>query len=770
MIKNTFLSVTLLLFVVSLPAQNKVSGFVRDAETGELLIGATVIEPNTNNGVATNTNGYFSILTDANSIEVSYIGYSKEVVNIENGAIINVELKPGTDLAEIQVSGQRFRQFNTATLSKKELLSIPAIGGKPDVMKTLQLMPGIQSQSEGTSLINVRGGNPGENLYLIDNVPLIYVNHLGGFLSVFNPDMINSMDVYKGGFPAKYGGKLSSIMSITQREGDKTDWKGNLGLGVSDASFCVEGPIYKDKASLMLTGRKTLIDPLMILASGLSQGGDYFLFYGFHDINGKLTYRPNTKNSYHLNFYQGDDYLKYWSKREKTTGERGRVNNVWGNWMLSGRWSRIVTPRLFVNNIVSLTNYRLKVAREFSSNAQGDSINFKGEYLSTVRDVSLRSDWQFKVAENYDIEFGAKLTQLGYVPNYIYNSNSDQNTGIVRELSYENSLYLSNQFSLLCFLDADLGLRFVSFMNNNYSKSVWEPRLMVNARINNWHALNFTYQKVNQFAHLLYSSGAIMNNEIWVPSSESILPSQSKQYSLGWKGNFINGCIEAEVNLYHKESTDLATYKEGYSNLLGDGGWKSKIEVGGMGQSNGAEFMVRKISGNWTGFVGYTYSKTTRQFPGINRGNEYVFDYDRPHSFAISLNRKLSEKWNASATWVYQTGLPYTPVIGRQITLYGIDKYREVLIYGERNSGRMKDYHRLDLGFTQERITKRGRRALLTLSVYNAYCRLNPNAYMYSTEKTYDDIENGVFKPFKLYQMSFFPIIPSISYKVFFGK
>jgi hypothetical protein len=749
-------------------AQVKVSGFVKDVQTGEMLIGASVVKNYSSIGTATNNFGYFSLLIPKGVINISYVGYKNFSFNCVNDTVITILLEPGEELEEIEVKGQRFQKFNTTKLNTKELLNIPAIGGKPDVMKILQLMPGIQAQSEGTSLINVRGGNPGENLYLIDDVPLIYVNHLGGFISVFNPDMINSIEVYKGGFPVKYGGKLSSIMTITQREGNNKQWKGNLGIGITDASFSVEGPLIKDKASIIVTGRKTLIDPLMMLASEISDGGDYIAFYGFHDLNGKVTFRPDSKNSFHLNFYQGDDYMNFRAKEQKESGEKASVTNIWGNWMLSGRWSKVISTRLFVNNIISTTNYRLKVSQKFTSNVQNDSVDYESIFLSRVNNISLRSDWHYKAGMNYNLDFGAMVTSFSHIPNKIIQSNSslEQNFELIQ--SFENAAYISNQITFLNIIDADIGMRFVSYLNNNYNSVKFEPRINVNGRLNKNQSLNFSFQLVNQFAHLLYTSGVIMNNEIWVPADDRLKPSQTIQYAIGWKGTFVNGMFDAELNCYYKLLSNLSTYKEGYSNLLGDGGWRSKIENDGKGESAGFEFLLRKNKGDWSGFIGYTFSETTRQFEGINKGKKYVFDYDRPHSFAVNVNRNLSEKWHVSFSWVYQTGLPYTPVIGRQYIPDGPNYYKEALIYGERNSARMKDYHRLDLGFTYEKTTKKGRRTLWTFSIYNAYNRSNPNAYYYDDNRNYDEIENRVYKPLKMYQISFFPLIPTVSYKVFF--
>jgi hypothetical protein len=770
-----FVAMFFVLLSESAFAQNHVSGFVSDKLTGERLIGANVFETGTTNGTSADNNGYFSLITKGNGIQVSFIGYKTITLSFTSDTLVHVSLEGGELLSEITVKGKQSKRFNVSTLSYHEMLNIPSLGGKPDVLKALQLLPGIQSQQEGSSLLNVRGGNPGENLYLIDNVPLIYVNHLGGFASVFNPDMINNIEVYKGGFPAKYGGKLSSVVAITQREGDKSKLKGSLGIGVTDASFSIEGPLLNNKASFIVTGRKTMIDPLMILASGLSDGGDFYVFYGFHDFNGKFSWHPDEKNSIYLNLYQGDDYIKYWSKGEKKTGEKSKLTNIWGNWLGSMRWNRVITPRLFVDNTFSYTRYRLKNINSYRSKSTTDTVDYKNEYISSVQDLSLRSDWQYKLMKDWSLEFGAKASYLIHVPNNISQTNQTVNTGYERITANETSVYLTNRFTLLNFIDADAGARLVNYHSGSFNKLVIEPRLMVNARISSSNTINFTYQKVNQFAHLVFTSGSIMNNEIWIPADERIAPSNSTQFSLGWKSQFFDDAFESELNLYYKELNQLATYKEGYSNLMGDGGWRSKIETGGNGRAKGVELLVRKLKGKWTGFLGYTFSNSTRQYPGINKGVEYLFDYDRPHSLSINLNRKINEKWSFNASWVYQTGLPYTPVIGRLLTPVtdsgesGETEYEEAFIYGERNSARMKDYHRLDIGFTKTIKTKRGRKAQWNYSVYNVYNRHNPASYYYGYDKNGSmnyDPQN--YKPLSKYQLSFFPFIPTISYKVFF--
>ncbi len=519
---------------------------------------------------------------------MSFIGYQTKQVAVPQGdklPVLNIELLAGTELEEVQVVTKALPRFNTGKLNYMEMLNIPALGGKPDVLKALQLIPGIQSQQEGTSLLMVRGGSPGENLYLIDNVPLIYVNHLGGFTSVFNPDMINDIEVYKNAFPSRYGGKLSSVISMSQREGNRSARKGSLSVGVTDASFSAEGPLKAHNGSYMVTGRKTLIDPLMILASGLSGGGDYYFFYGFHDLNGKFSWRHNTRNSYAINLYQGDDYMKYWMIDK---GDHSNLNTVWGNWLASARWSHVVSPQLFVDNTLSYTRYRSKVEQNFTSKSGTQVEKVENEYRSTVADVSLRNDWKWQAAQNWAVDFGAKLTYNRHMPNKVEQSHSEVAATNEVVHSTDMAVYASNNIKWGNKLEADLGVRAVRYGSNGFSHLALEPRVLIDFKWNSNHTLNFSFQQVNQYAHLVLTPGAILVNEIWIPSDQRIAPGQSIQYSAGWMGRFYDGLFEAEVNAYYKELSNLSTYREGYTNLLGDGNWRAKIESGGNGLSQGS--------------------------------------------------------------------------------------------------------------------------------------------------------------------------------------
>jgi len=788
MINKYLLCIGLLFISFNLGAQKIISGFVKDHLTGEALIGAYVIDHETKQGTSTNQSGYFSIGTKNGIIEVSYVGYTSSLLlfPLISDTVVTISLTGGKELETINVYARNTTRLNMATLRQSELQSIPSLGGKPDVMKSLQLLPGIQGQQEASSQINVRGGNPGENLYLFDGVPVIYVNHLGGFLSVFNPDMINQIEIYKGSFPAKYGGKLSSILNITQREGDLSGLKGSVSVGVTDASFSVEGPLLDKKASFLVTGRKTLIDALFYAGTKLSDGNNTKMWYGFHDLNAKFSWRTDQKNSIYFNLYQGDDYLHFKTKKEQKTDYLGHIANTWGNWLLSARWNCLINSKLSVGNIVSFTRYRLNYRYRYDNNDTQKSdnkavidakMNEKTDisYFSSITDWSIRSNWNYQHNNFISFQFGGSTSLLGHSPNSIYNRVADSLTVLDRTRSLESALYLAGHFKIARFLELEVGARMVHYQISDFASVSVEPHIDLNINILTNHVVNANYQIVTQNNHLLFTAGNIFNNEIWVPANALLPPSTSTQYSLGWKANWFNGGLESEISLYRKELENLSTYKEGYANLLGDVNWQSKIETEGIGHSEGIEFCLRKPIGPWTGLISYSYSKSTRQYSGINYGKMYRYEYDRPHTFAIHIGKEINSKLTANVTWIYETGLPYTPVLGKQMMpqYYYSENltYIEAFIYGERNSQRMSDYHRLDVGLKYKTINKKKRRVEWDFSVYNVYNRKNAYFYYYDViekNRSESELPKNQYHPLKLFQASFFPIIPSVSYRVYF--
>ena len=399
-----------------------VSGYVRDASGKEKLIGAHIVNLETKKGTVSDHNGYFTLNANLNdSLRISYSGYNSQLLRVnENSQNLLVDLKMNTDLQEVKVTGVRDVFQPMTQLKSKDFDNIPTIGAAPDVLKAVQLFPGITAQNEGSSQLIVRGGSPGENLYMIDNIPLIYFNHIGGFYSVFNPDMINSMEIYKDGFPARYGGKLSSIISLSQYEGNAEEFKGNFSIGPMLTSLMVEGPALKNKATYMLSARKTLIDGLYALGTTLSAGNDFTFAYGFHDFNGKFTYNVNDKHTLSANFYQGDDYINLWAESASTipnTVGRIRLQTVWGNWLGAVQWKYKPNSKLVGENSLSVVRYRLKNNSFYFEDEDDEEATFDNRFQSSLMDNRMQSDWKYFNSNALTTHFGAQLSYKIHQPN-----------------------------------------------------------------------------------------------------------------------------------------------------------------------------------------------------------------------------------------------------------------------------------------------------------------------------------------------------------------
>lgn len=785
MIKSILANLMFLIFCVNIIcAQNtaQISGFVYDGITNEVLIGVNIVDTTSKFISTTDKNGYFNIIIKTpTSIRISYVGYKSVLLNINQpkDTVIVLKLINSIELKQVEIVSKRVSEFNLEKLSMKSVNNIPFLGGKPDVLKAMQLLPGVSSQNEGSSLLLVRGGDPGQNLYLFDNVPIIYVNHLGGFLSVFNPDIISEISLYKGGFPANYGGKISSIVDIKQRDGDASGYKSSIGIGITDLSISIEGPTKIKNSSFIIVSRKTLIDPFMALISKLSEGNSFIFMYGFHDINGKYTVKLNSKNTISACIYQGDDYINYWSDPKKSLSiGKNRMNNTWGNWMTSINWHKVFSSKLYGNIGISNTKYRLKEKVSYSRKDDIDTNFYSSDFSSSVNCNTLFANFKFSVKNNWTIGFGANTLLNIHKPNtYTSNVNFKMSSYESTSKSIESRLYMENKVLIHKKLELNIGFNLSNYMNLNFNVFSLEPRIKINVLINSNNVINFSYMRVTQYSHLLFSNTSIMNNEIWIPASSSVLPSYSDQISIGWSSSFNKETFLFDCNLFYKTMNQLVTYKEGYTSIKGDDNWMSKIEKNGYGLSKGIEVQLKKVKGLANGFVSYSFSKTTRKYDGINNGKSYDYEYDRPHSLSISSSYKISPNISINLLWIFQTGLPYTPAIGKQLlpsltpNILGEYFYYEALIYGDRNSGRMKNYHRLDVSLNYEKRTKRGNKAIWTFSIYNLYNRQNPYSYYYNTNSTSEITipENGLNDDqISLYQISYFPIMPSVSYKVFF--
>ncbi len=763
----------ILLFVNTATAEMiQLSGFVRDKQTNEVLIGANIWESSRKEGTTTDKLGYFNLRVNTPCwLVVSYVGYRSDSVFVKSKqeSLLAIALETDNRLEEITITSQKAVPFDGKRLSLKELQLIPSLAGKPDAMKALQLIPGVQTQSEGLSLLMVRGGEPGQNQYLFDNVPLIYVNHLGGFMSVFNPDMINSIDLYKGNFPARHGGKLSSIVDITQREGNMSKHSGSFSVGLTDMSVSFEGPIFNKKACYIITARKTFVDAILGLATLATEENTSVMMYGFHDLNAKFTWRPNERNNLSLNIYQGDDYLNYWAKSwSLPKGESNHAVQKWGNWLISGKWNNVLSSKLHVENILSFSRYR-NANEQQSTYSDSIKIEVIDENRSSVRDYSFRTNWKYSAFEFWKVEVGGQASYLLYEPSYIFNSLSK--TPSSRQLSHsmETALFIDNKITISPWLKLQPSVRISGYDNGDLNFTSVEPRINCTISFSPEQSINLNYMKVSQTSHLVFTQALIIKKEIWLPATSFIPPQLSTQFSAGWNGSFFNGTMNAEANVYYKKMDNLTSLKEGYENMFGITGIENKIENNGVGVAYGTEFSLSKNTGKWTGSASYCWSYASRQFTNINKGKTYEYDFNRPHSINLTINHEFSKAWIMSLIWIFQSGIPYTPALGKQFSIdQQTEKFTSVeFIYGEKNSGRMEPYHRMDIGLVHNTKTKRGNRATWTYSIYNVYNRINPYNYYYDND---NDRRNLTYtnRPLKLYKIGLFAFMPSISYKVYF--
>ncbi|GAB1418997.1 TonB-dependent receptor [Bacteroidales bacterium] len=774
---SLYVALVLLISSVAMQAQISISGLIRDASTGESLIGANIADTSYSNGTYTDNNGHFMLVLKIPAIVVvSYIGYETQCISIKSlhDTILNINMISGEILEEIVVKADQFRKSEVIKIGSDVLQRSPSLSGKPDVIKSLQLMPGIMPQSEASSIMLVRGGNPGENSYQLDQAPMVYVNHLGGFMSVFNPDIINSIDLYKSNFPARYGGKLSSILNITQKDGNNNALNGNLQFGITDVSFMIEGLLWPN-TTFILTGRKSIFDLYMLATSALSSGMGASMFYGFHDINAKLSWKPDARSHLHLSFYYGDDYLNYYAKNsDKYTSNRNTLTNIWGNIMASAGWKYVLTPRFFFESHFAYNRYRLR-EKQFFNYADGLIINyFQSNFLSRLDVINLNTSGKWQANSVIKLEFGINEMLSNLLPSYYKTSNNISPVVAIKATTSETALFAESVFDLPSRFRLITGGRLTYYRNGNNAKWFPEPRIIIQKQLSEKHQISLGFMQVNQFSHLLFTSGSIINNEVWIPADNIVAPAFSDQINLGWTSEIDKRNLRIDINLYHKTLSNLTTYKDGFSNLKGNSQWYSKIETGGKGGAIGLELMLTKKFKGWNATASYALSKAWRKFPEINKGEKFDFDFDRPHALSLLIDKQINQKVTLSAAWVFQSGLPYTPVSGRHLSSVLDDEgnitLEEVLIYGERNSSRMKSYHRLDVSVSINKHNKRNQLlSSWTFGLYNAYNRKNPVYYYLVDNQTKDFFQPTQSNPSDIdpamYQLSLFTIIPNISYK-----
>lgn len=764
-----FCSQTLLYAQVN---KHTLSGIIRESGSGETLPGVSIYCDSLRIGVQSNAYGFYSLTLPEGKhrIKISALGFSAidSVITFNQNLRVDFNVGQGIALKEVVINAEAKKriseesQMSVINIPVQQIKDIPALMGEKDVLKVIQLMPGVQKGSEGSSGIYVRGGGPDQNLIILDDANVYNAYHLFGFFSLFNGDALKSVELVKGGFPASYGGRLSSVINMQMKEGNQEEFHGEAGIGLISSRLVLEGPLKKKKSSFLISARRTYIDALIYPFLPPEQKGGYF----FYDLNAKLNYTLTDKDRLYLSGYFGKDKFYFNSNND---GFKLKGNLNWGNATGTLRWNHIYSGKLFSNTSAIFTNYQLGIG----SREEFDSTYFDLQFGSAIRDYTIKHDFDFYPNSKHHIRFGGLAIFHRFKPSAIVVKSSDAlSAGISVNSIYtmESGLYVEDDWKISGRLKANIGLRLSHYVANKTSFTNPEPRFSARYSITEKSAVKASYALMNQYLHLLSSTGVSLPTDLWVPATRNLRPMQSQQWALGWAQELPKG-INLTIEGYYKNMRDISFYKEGASFLLIDNpegaqgiNWEKNITQG-KGWSYGSEFLLQKEKGKWSGWIGYTLSWTYVQFDSINFGKKFFPRYDRRHDISIVNIYKFNDRIKLSCTWVYGTGnaitlpvaqydaAPHNPAQIDNYSQYNFIGFRND--YGEKNSFRMAPYHRLDVGIQFTKVKKRYTRTF-ELSFYNAYNRWNP--FFYYIERGVTATQN------KLMQVTLFPILPSVSW------
>lgn len=761
--KITFLTLflSLFLFGYSQNTQFSISGTVRDAKSGEDLIGALVYVSGTNIGINSNAYGFYSLTLPAGEvkIKISYLGYQSQekILILDKNIVLNVRMEPlsekldefivTSNYAEEQVKGTQMGQINIPIAQIKKL---PTIGGEADILKVIQLLPGVKRGAEGQNSIMVRGGTGADNLILLDEAVVYNVSHLFGFFSVFNNSVIKDMSLYKGGFPAQYGGRLSSIMDIRMKEGNMQKYQVAGSIGLLSSSLSIEIPIIKNKMSFLASARRTYIDKLFDIAVGKNT-----LPYYFYDANFKLNYILSDKDRLFISTYLGDDIFKLSIEEEDGVENPLEVANTGftiGNKTATARWNHVYNAKLFSNLSLIYTNFRYDI----EASLPGTSFFTK----SQIEDIGTKMDFNYYHKPGSMIQFGAQTTFHQFKPNTI------QTTGLISDFlkdsegetlsNLELGVFINHEYTIDSLWKINYGLRLSGLSTKGRFYPGIEPRATVSYQPSKNSSFKLNYARMYQYLFLITSSSLTLPTDLWYPATENLKPMFADQIAIGYNYNFEKIQTLITVEAYYKWMNNLIDMREGSVVFL-----KNDFEdqlITGKGTSYGVEVLVQKSLGKFSGWIGYTLSWSWRKFDELNGGKRFLAKYDRRHDLSIVASYDITKKISVSAVWVYATGNRFTPIIGSYImpdpSLTGITV---LPIYAEKNSYELPAAHRLDITVSiKSHLLKRyNYTGEWQFGAYNVYNQAQP----YKVEIVQDESGN-----FKYQAKGLFGMIPFISY------
>jgi hypothetical protein len=780
-----FLLVTTLL-VISLAARSQekvtLNGYVKDADNGEELIGVTIYIPQLKAGTLTNDYGFYALTVPKGTYEVqySYIGYRLQSDSIEltQDIVRNVNLPIEAEMMQEVVIEEKALDENVVnvqmsknTLNMTQVRKLPALFGEVDIIKNIQMLPGVISAGEGTSAFFVRGGSADQNLILIDEAPVYDPSHLFGLFSVFNADVIKDSELYKGGIPARYGGRLSSILDVRTKDGDNKKYVVNGGIGSMASRIAIEGPIVKDKSSFIVSARRSYVD-LFLRAAGEDN------LVHFYDINAKVNLRQNNNNRFFLAFYAGRDVFSF----------GGDFGFAWGNKTATFRWNHLFNERLFLNTSVIASNFDYKL--------ELNDTGFGFKWISNLQEISVKNDLSYSLNENNEITFGYHLTGRRFAPGEVTpTGESSIFAGIKQQHLYalDHGLYVSNQQRLSDNLTLDYGLRLSIFQNvgksdvylyedpkDNVAQTrtdtlhfkAWEtiksyvylePRIGMRYILRDGQSLKLSYNRMVQNTHLISSGTVPVPFNTWNPSNYYLKPQIADQVAGGYFRNFRNNQYEFSVEAYYKDISNVTDFADNAELFFNEN--LSTEYRQGKSWAYGTEVMITKNTGKLSGMLSYTWSKSQRQIEGVNKGETFVSNHDRRNSINIQAAYDFNAKWTFGGTFTYSTGRPITLPAGK----YELDGYI-VDVITERNAYRLPDFHRLDLSATlnpRKNLSRRWK-GQWVFSVYNVYNRKNPFTIYTRVKQDKDGniIGDGTEKEARLIYL--FPILPSVTYNIKF--
>lgn len=756
-----------------------INGYVKDSSSGESLPYSNINFVRQTTGVAANQYGYFSAMINKGNIEmvVSFTGYKPDTLrlNIQRDTTLTITLK-APSIEEITVRANRSliggNDLNRTSIPMSRIKEMPPFLGEYDIIKALALTPGVNSGTDGSSSLFVRGGSSDQNLILLDGATIYSNSHLFGFISVFNPEAVSHAELFKGNFPARYGGRLSSVLNITMKEGNTQKNETSMTVGPISSQITNQGPLIKGKASYLLSGRATYTSLITLPLYLILGEGDGMFSYLMYDLNAKANYTFNDREKLFLSFYSGNDL---WTGKSKENTKRTGVGLNWGNTTASLRYTRRFNNRLF--SVSQLTYNRFNFNYKLSDKSLTKPAEYEPSLASTgskVIDFTAKQRFEISTGVRNSIVFGFDLANQVFYPDYynLKNINLGTNLPDSRNNRYEffsASAYIEDKYQLTGWLGLNGGLRYSAQFLKDITYHSVEPRIEAVAKTTDDISFNLAYSRISQPVFQLTNTGQGLPLDVWAPITKNLRPSKANQWSAGVKKDLKALPISVQAEVYYKRMSGLIDYNQGVSFVTNvSKSWEQNIVQNGIGKSHGFELLVCKTTGRLNAWFGYTLARNYRKFEEINDGQWYFARFDRTHDFETTMAYKINKKWKCSMNFVYNTGQPATLASTIHEDIFG----NRIPVYTSRNNLRMPDYHRMDISFSKEFLTKRKKHpATLSFGAFNVYSRINPFYVSLDSFKSFggnDNSGNSLGYVSQYESGTLFGIVPFINYSVKF--